>query len=243
MKKALISIMIMLVCISLLSGALAVNYAYDNCEILRLPHSILAAANSNDWSQSKPVIVFFPGTKECASVGKTLGFIGKYHLYDDMDVNFLAASFKRGGPTARGWRQIAQDVADYLTPLYREKPFPIIVDGVSYGGYPACIVADLLRDNGITVTEINLADGCMPNLSDADWLRNIAAGGVRVNLWGCKGCSKVSKKGREIIGQLEGTENFYGLIVNGTHGQVLDRAIHEHGLHAEYRAQKAGESK
>ena len=243
MKKALLSIMIMLVCVSLLSGALAVDYAYDDCEILRLPGCNLAAAKTNDWSAAKPVIVFFPGTRECASVRSTLLFIGKYHLYDDMDVNFLAASFKRGGPSAKGWRQIAQDVADYLTPLYKEKPFPIIVDGVSYGGYPACIIADLLRDNGITVTEINLADGCMPNLSDADWLRSISAGGVRVNLWGCKGCSKVSKIGRDLISQLEGTRNFFGVIVNGTHGQVLDRAIHEHGLHAEYRARKAGENK
>lgn len=234
MKKMICMLMVLLCCFSMMTCAEAVGTAYDQFDIMALPNCHLAAAKSNDWASGKPVIVFFPGTSECTSIRSTIAFINKYGLYDGLDVNLLTACFRKGGFDDKGWKKIAQDVVDYLKPRYEENPFPIIVDGVSFGGYPACYIAELCLSNGIQVTEINVADGCVPYLVKEDWLKSLAGQGVRVNLWGSVAFSEISEKTRAAIENLKDVENVFGLTVETNHVQVLDKAIHEHGLHSEY---------
>lgn len=228
-----IALIITIICFTMTSAA-AVDTSYEQFDVMTMPNCHLAAARSNDWASDKPVIIFFPGTAECTSIRSTIGFINKYGLYDRLDVNLLTACFRKGAFDDKGWKKIAQDVVDYLKPKYDEKPFRIIVDGVSFGGYPACVIAQLLMDNGMRDVEINLADGCVPYLIKTDWIKQLAASGVRVNLWGSIACSKISEKTRNMIKELEDEENVYGLTVTANHVQVLDKAIREHGLHSEY---------
>lgn len=230
-------ILTIFLCLLLTTGAMAADTAFNHCEVIAMPNSHIAVSESNDWDTARPVIVFFPGTAECTSIQETMAFVNKYGLYDNLDVNFLAACFRKGGFDDKGWKKISQDVLDYLKPLYEEKPFPIIVDGVSFGGYAASYMAQLFEDNGIPVTEINLADGCVPFLVDAEWLKELAGKGVHVNVWGCYTTAEISKRTRNVIETLDGIENFYGALVEANHAQVLDRAIREQGLHSAFSNQ------
>ena len=238
MKKFVCLFTLLVLVFSLMmTNAAAVDTSYEQFDVMAMPNCHLAAARSNDWTSGKPVIVFFPGTAECTSIRLTIAFINKYGLYNNLDVNLLTACFRKGGFDDKGWKKITQDVVDYLKPKYDEKPFRIIVDGVSFGGYPACYMAELLLNNGIQDVEINLADGCVPYLIKTDWIRRLAAGGIRVNLWGSVACSEISEKTRNMIKELAEEENVYGLTVKANHVQVLDKAIREHGLHSEYNDQ------
>ena len=77
----------------------------------------------------------------------------------------------------------------------------------------------------------------MPKLITTEWLKEIAEAGTQVNLYASStNADTKSPASRKAIDELSGTENFYGEIIGKyKHIEVLARAIHDYGLHSEYR--------
>ena len=242
MKTVLTRIPLSLLCVLCVlcmcaSGALAVDVSSGNCERQSLGHCNITTLKTNQYAEGRPVIIFFPGSKECNSYQQVIRFIRNYHLYDDLEVDLIAVTLRGSGAWYRNWEGASRDLLDFLKDRYEASPFPVIVDAVSFGGYGGCWLTDHFRENGIPVQELNLADACGSYCISADWIRNIALAGTQVNVWGCNGTTTISKDTRSVIAQLEGTEGFFGLVLDCSHGQVLSLAIHENGLHAAYAAE------
>ena len=234
MRKAVCA----LLCLALLavSGAApALDVSRENGQPERLKKSNLMTFKTNAYTEDRPLIIFFPGSKECSDLAGAMRFIRNYHLYNDIEADLIVVTIKTGGIRPRDWEAPSRDVLDFVREKYGDKRPEIVVDAVSFGGYGGCFLAQLFGENGFPVRELNLADGTIPNSVTGDWIRALAASGIRVNLWGCYGHINVSREGRRLAEELEGTENFRATLLKCSHGQVLHFAIWENGLHAEYR--------
>ena len=240
MKNVSFRGLLFLLCVLLLfsSGALAADTSAANCERSKLSHCNITTLQSNQYTAGRPVVIFFPGSKECNSYENVIRFIRNYHLYDDMETDLIAVTLRGSGAWYRNWEAAGVDLYEFLKDKYDASPFPVIVDAVSFGGYGGCWLTEYFRENGIPVEELNLADACGSYCISVDWVRDLALAGTRVNLWGCTGTSSISRDTRSCIEQLEGTANLTGTVIECSHGQVLNRAIYEYGLHAAYRTQK-----
>lgn len=215
-------------------AATGADTSRENCTAERLSHSNIMVLNTNEYTEGRPVIIFFPGGEECGNLGDVMRFIRGYRLYDDVEADMIAVAFRTKALRPKDWEKPAQDLMEYLRERYQKSPFPIIVDAVSFGGYGGCYLTQLFNENGMQVKELNLADACIPHSVTAEWLQELALSGTQVNAWGCYGSTNVSRETREIIEKLDGTERFRGELIRCSHGQVLSMAIHEFGLHAEY---------
>ena len=236
MKKAAVSVLLCLCLLFSCAGsALGVDTSRDNCQIERLRYSVIATLKTNRYEAGRAVIIFFPGGMECNRIDSVLRFVRGYELYDEVEADIIAVSFKFNALKPRDWEQPAQDVMEYLKERYEPGHFPIIVDALSFGGYGGWYMAKILNENGMPVKELNMADACLPRHVSADQLRETALSGTQVNAWGCYSSANVSKETRSIIDTLEGEgiPNFRGVLIQCSHGQVLSKAIHEYGLHSE----------
>ena len=233
MKKAFCALLC-LVLLAVHGAALGLDVSRENGQPERLKKSNIMTFKTNRYTEDRPLIIFFPGSKECSDLSGTMRFIRKYHLYDNVEADLIAVTIKTGGIRPRDWEAPSQDMLAYVQEKYGSLKPTIIVDAVSFGGYGGCYLAQLFSENGFPVKELNLADGTIPNSVTADWLRELAGSGIQVNVWGCYGSINVSREGRRIVEELEGTENFQGKLLKCSHGQVLHFAIWENGLHAEY---------
>lgn len=218
-------------------SAFAADLSAGNCVREKLGHCNITALATNRYSEGRPLIIFFPGSQECNSYQSVIRFIRNYHLYDSLDIDLIAVTLRGSGFWYKNWEGASMDLYEYIREKYEASPFPVLIDAVSFGGYGGCFLADYLRENGIPVQELNLADACGSYCISPDWIRDIALSGTRVNVFGCTGTATVSKDTRAVIEQLDGTENFSGLVLECRHGQVLSLAIHDHGLHAEYQSE------
>ncbi|MBR6165615.1 MAG: hypothetical protein IKQ45_06805 [Clostridia bacterium] len=228
-----------LCCLSLMilraDCAAAVDLSPENCREEHLSHSDMIALNSNQYHQERPIIIFFPGSAECSRPDAVMRFVRDYHLYDDLHADFLAVAIRTKGSRPEEWEEPAGDLLAFLAEKYETEPFDIIVDAVSFGGCGACCLTQLLQDHEIPVRELNLADACVSSCVTADWIDQLALGGTRVNLWGCYENTRISKATRMTIEALQDRENVQGQLFSCTHGQVLAVAVHDFGLHQEYR--------
>ena len=218
--------------------AAAVDTSKDNCASMRLRSCNIMELKTNAYTEGRPVIVFFPGGNECGDIGDTIRWVRRYRLYDELDVDLIAVSFRRQPLKSSDWKNPCDDLLAFLQEKYAVSPFSVIIDAVSLGGYGGCYLAQVLNENGIPVKELNMADACIPRYVTADWLRQLAGLGTQVNLWGCSGRTNVSAETRAFITELEGTENVSGVIVDASHGAVLHTAIYTHGLHGEYKTER-----
>lgn len=233
MRKAVCA----LLCLALLavSGAApALDVSRENGQPERLKKSNLMTFKTNAYTEDRPLIIFFPGSKECSDLAGAMRFIRNYHLYNDIEADLIVVTIKTGGIRPRDWEAPSRDVLDFVREKYGDKRPEIVVDAVSFGGYGGCYLTQLFNENGMQVKELNLADACIPHSVTAEWLQELALSGTQVNAWGCYGSTNVSRETREIIEKLDGTERFRGELIRCSHGQVLSMAIHEFGLHAEY---------
>ena len=209
----------------------AADLSKENCSFEYLRHCNIMALKTNRYTEGRPVIIFLPGTLESGSIADTVRWIRNYGLYDGYDADVIAAAFRSRPLKLQDWKGPAEDILEYLRDRHKASPFYVSVDAVSSGGYGGCYLARLLEENGITVRELNLADACVPKLVTAEWIREIAAAGTRVNIWGCRGSGTMSAEARRLIEELDGTENVRGAVLDTPHGKVLHDAIYEHGAH------------
>jgi hypothetical protein len=226
---------VLLICV--FSGAAAADTSRDNCETQRLQSCNILTLKTNQYAGDRPVIIFFPGGNECGNIGDTAKWIRRYELYDHLDTDLVAVSFRRKPLKPSDWKNPCNDLLAFLKEKAADSPFPVIIDAVSLGGYGGCYLAQILNENGIPVKELNMADACLPRYITEEWLTQLAGLGTQVNLWGCGGKSNASIETRRLITALEGTENIRGVIVDAGHGAVLHTAIYEHGLHEEFSIQ------
>lgn len=235
MKKALLFIIIVAVLSSVLTTSLAVDTSKRNGTIKTIKHSRIWTANSNDLSNGKPLIVFF-ATDEEGNIDRVLWRVNRNHIYDDYDINIMCVSQARTF-TVKGWANVAADLAVYLKEEYDHHPCDIIIDCITNGGYGGTCLAQEMFDRGIVVKELNLGDGALQKLVTAEWLKSLCENGTKVNLYASSTtATRISVNSRNVIEELEGTENFHGEVIGKYKNvEILWRAIRDHGLHSEYR--------
>ena len=238
-KKATVRVFSLLLCGLLLLSAFtgtarAADLSKQNCEFECLRHCNIMTLKTNQYTEGRPVIIFFPGKLECSKIVNTANWIRKYQLYDHLNADVIAAAFRSDPLKPQDWKGPAEDLLNYLLEKHEASPFTVAVDAVSASGYGGCYLAQLFNENGITVTELSLADAVIPNYVTAEWITQIAAMGTRVSLWGCQAKGNMSEEARRLIAELDGTENVRGVVLDTPHGQVLHDAIYEYGLHAEF---------
>jgi len=225
--------------LSSVSSAYAVDTSKDNCNALRLAHCNIIELNTNKYyGADRPLIIFFPGAGECNSLQNTIGFVRSYELYNDLEVDVIVVAFRTESFGHQDWRAVSEDLLDFLSDRYYELSdddrFPVIVDAVSFGGYGGCYLTDLFMKNSIWVDELNIADGRWAFCIPIDWVEEMALAGTKINVFACPSSGKISVQTRELIDALDGAYNFYGTVLQTSHGAVLSTAIHEEGLHSEW---------
>lgn len=231
--RPILSLLLCLCLLSLCTGtAFAVDLSRKTAVLNKMPHCTITGFESNRYIPDRPVIIFFLGSQECFSWLNGLTFIRDQKIFEDLDVDVLFLTMPKAELWYKLWEAADEDLYDFLRDKYEAAHFPIILDCVSFGGYGGCYLADLLRENGITVQELNLADACNSNCVYADQVQNIALAGTRVNIWGTKGSQNISKNTREVIEELDGTENVRTVILDCRHAKALTMAINEYGLHS-----------
>ena len=221
------------------STAFAVDTSKENCTSSRLDHCNIIELNTNKYyGSNRPLIIFFPGANECNNLQKAIGFVRKYALYDDIEADVIVVALRTEGISHYDFRKVSDDLLDYLSDTYNsltdDDKLPIIIDAVSFGGYGGCYLTDLLMKNNIWVEELNIADGRWAFCIPIDWVKQMALAGTKINVWGCHSSGKISVQTRELIDALDGSYNFYGEVLDSSHGEVLYTAIYENGLHSEW---------
>ena len=220
-----------------LPAARAADLTRGNCAIEFLNNCSIYVPKDNRYDGSRPVIVFLPGITESDNINETAYWMRRHKVYDDVDADIVAAAFWEEPEGFFPWKLMARDLRACLEKKQGEKPFPVIIDAVSVSGYGACCLAQFLVEDGIPVQEINLAEACDCSFITAEWLADLAAAGVRVNIWIGSDTENWSKKSRSIAAELKDTENVNSVVLNVTHGLELDAAVHEYGLHEELLAE------
>lgn len=238
--RILIPFLLFVFLLGVLSGAQAADTSKGNCENRWLKSCTIMALKTNLYTPDRPVIIFMPGGNECGSITDTVRWLRRYQLYDQLDVDLIAVSFRRQPLKPSDWKNPCDDLLAFLKENAPDSP--VIIDAVSLAGYGGCYLAQILNENGIPVKELNMADACVRRYITEDWLRLLAGQGTQVNLWGCGGKTNVSVETRKLITALEGTENIQGVIVDADHGAVLHTAICSHGLHEEYKEKAPDET-
>ena len=232
--KGILFLAVILLILATVSTSLAIDTLYRNGSVKTGKYFRVFTPDTNDWMNGKPLILFF-ATGEQRNLDSVLAFVNKYHLYDELDINLMCVSFA-GNYSQKGWENVAEELAEYLKQEWEKHPFPIIIDCAGNGAYGGCCMAQALSDRGMNPAELNLGDGADPKLVTSSWIRQIAEHGVRVNLC-ASGASTTSQSvhSRELIGELSGTENFHGEVLENVRPvEVLWRMIRDGGLHAEY---------
>ena len=232
--RSLVALFLCLCLLMLCTGAaFAVDLSRQNTVLTKMPHCAITGLQTNQYAADRPVIIFFPGSRECFSAYNTLSFIKSLEIFSDLDVDVLFITLPKANLWFRLWEKADQDLCDFLKDKYEAAQFPVIIDATSFGGYGGCFLTDLLRENGIPVQELNLADACNSNCVYSDWVRDIALAGTKVNIWGTDSEFNISKNTCKVIEELEGTENVSSMVLDCYHGRALYTAIHEHGLHSD----------
>lgn len=236
MKKLVFIVAIMILISLVISTSFAVDTSWGNGTTKTINHFRIFSLKSNDLSNGKPLVVFFATDEESSDIYEVVHLVNKYYTYDDLDINLICVAFK-GTFTMKGWVKIGEELADYLKQEYDNHPVEIILDCASNGSYGGCCLAQGLQDRGIIPKELNIGNGIMPRLITVDWLKKIAGAGTQVNLYASStNADTKSPASRKVIEELNGTENFYGEVIGKIkHIEVLARAIHDYGLHSEYR--------
>ena len=210
---------------------------------------LISVASTNDWSENRPVIIFFAGTGTCNNIGKAIDNLARKGYYNGLDANFVIGAFKNGvNFDVNGYtKTIAQEVVDYIAQFYdKDNPFDIIVEGVSFGGMPACSIIERFKKAGMKVTEVNLFDGLVYNRLSAQKkvLQDAVDSGAQINAWissSLKDGAKIpiscdaSNNGFELTPIFSEYPNYKGTMVTAGHCQVIDKAYFEEGLHSEFR--------
>ena len=236
MKKLAFIMTIIILILSTFSTVFAVDTSWGNGTTKTIGHVRIFSLISNDLSNGRPLVVFFATDEESSDIYEVVHLVNKYHTYDDLDINLMCVAF-RETLTMKGWAKIGEELADYLKQEYDNQPFEIILDCASNGSYGGCCLAQELQKRGIVPKELNIGNGIMSKLITPDWLKEIAGAGTQVNVYASStNADSKSPASRKVIEELSGTENFYGEIIGKyKHIEVLARAIHDNGLHSEYR--------
>lgn len=217
----------------LLSSAYAVDLSKENCKTSNLHGAKMTNLKTNRYDGTRPLIVFFPGSQEVTSAYNATGFVRNHHLYDNIDCDLIIITLAERFDHY-DFKNAVTYLYKFVSETYGDTPVTIIADAVSFGGYGGCYMADYFTRNGLTVSELNLADACGAYCIKADWIRSIAGAGTHVNIWGCYTTATISKETRAIMEELTGTDNYTGTMVHAGHASVLDMAILNFGLHAEF---------
>ena len=232
--RSLVSLLLCLCVLVLCAGpAYAVDLSRKNAVEIKKEHCVINGFSTNQFSEGRPVIIFFLGSQEYFAWLRSIEFIRKLKFFDSLDVDILFITMKKSHLMYRRWEPAGRDVCEYLQEKYESAHFPIIIDSVSFGGYGGIFLIGCLREAGIPVQELNLADACNSNCVTADMIREIAAGGTKVNIWGTTAKLNISANTRAIIEELEGTENISTIVLQCRHANALNKAIYEHGLHSD----------
>ena len=222
-------------CLCIAPEASAADVSYSNWRTDAKFYSGIMSLKTNTYNADRPLIILLPGVGEFSDVREAAKWIRNYHLYDDLDVDVATAAFWYEPFRISEWVKLSAEMLEFLQEKRDESsPFKVIIDAVSYSGYCGCFLAQLLTENGFQVEELNLADAIIPNQMSTDWLREIAAQGIRINIWASNRDGEMHEAGRAALEELQGTENIGGLVMDVWHGEILSSAIHDHGLHSEY---------
>ena len=219
--------------------AFAADTSKENCNSVRLDHcNIIELCSNKYYGANRPLIIFFPGANECNKLQNAIGFVRKYELYDKLDVDVIVVALRTENFGHQDWRKASEDLLEFLSDRYfdlsDDDRFPIVVDAVSFGGYGGCYLTDLFMENNLWVNELNIADGRWAFCIPIDWVEEMALAGTKINVFACPSSGNISVQTRELIDALDGSYNFYGTVLQTSHGAVLSTAIHEEGLHSEW---------
>lgn len=234
MKKAALILMVIVLVMTALSPAFAIDTLTRSGKKKMVKHFRMFTPDSNDLANGKPLVVFFASSRQ-TTLDSTVQLVNKYGLYDELDVNLLCVSFAKTFQLA-GWADVAKDLAEYLEEEYGKHPFDILIDCVGNGGYGGCCLAQELKSRGITAKELNLGDGADGKWVTVEQIRKIAGNGTRVNLYASSSdTAEASAYSRKAIRELKGTKRFSGKVIGDVkHPEVLWKAISDYGLHSEY---------
>lgn len=232
--RSLITLLLCLCFLFLVTGsAFAVDLSRKKAVMTKKPHCTITGFEGNQYAEGRPVIIFFLGSQECFSWLNSISFIRDQKIFEQLDVDILFVTLPKAQLWYKLWERACPEVCEFLQEKYAAAHFPIIIDSVSFGGYGGCVLTNALREVEIPVQELNLADACNSNCVTAEMVRDIALGGTRVTIWGTTANLNISKNTRAVIEELEGTENISTMVLECRHANALNKAIHEHGLHAE----------
>ena len=234
MKKTALVLAVIILATTALTTASAIDTRYRSGTITTVKHFSIFEPYTNELANGNPLVIFFASSEQ-PTMEQVLGFMNKYHLYEDAVINLMCVSFA-GTFSLPGWAAVAEELAEYLQPEYGKQPFDIMIDCAGNGGYGGYCLAQELASRGMIPRELNLGDGAAPGLVTSDGIRSIAGNGTQVNLYASSSDSAgISVCSREMIEELAGTERFHGEIIReAKHNEVLWKAVSEYGLHSEY---------
>lgn len=227
--SAFLCLCLLLVCTG---TAFAADLSRESCILNKQKHCTITSFQTNQYAEGRPLIVFLLGSKESFYWLDAINFIRSLQIFDEADVDIIFVTLPKSELRYTLWDKACEDVCGFISERYTAAQFPVIIDSVSFGGYGGCLLTDLLLDRDIPVQELNLADACNSNCVHADWILDIALAGTKVNIWGTTATNNISVNTRQVIEELEGEENIFGIVLECRHGNALSRAISEHGLHS-----------
>ena len=231
--RSFISFLLCLCLLLLCTGtAFAADLSRNSAVQNKMKHCIITSFQTNRYADGRPLIVLLLGSKESFYWLDAIEFIRNQEIFGELDVDILFVTLPKSELRYTLWNTACEDVRSFIIDQAGTAVFPVIIDAASFGGYGGCLLTDLLQESDITVQELNLADACNSNCVHADWIREIAASGTQVNIWGTTAVNNISQNTREVIEELDGTENVFGTVLDCKHGNALYTAIHEYGLHA-----------
>ena len=228
MKKTVMGLAVILLILSIESASFAIETIYRNGTTATVRHFRMFEPGSNDLGNGKPLVILL-ASGEQGSLENVVAFVNKYGMYDELDINLMCAAFT-GTFSIGGWEVVAEELAEYLEPLYGKRPFRILIDCIGSGGYGGYCLVRALADRGMAPEELNLSSSD-PQWVTAERIRETAEKGIRVNLFAAGGTAYAGK----VVEELKGTAYFRGVSVgNVKQAEVLWKAISGYGLHSEY---------
>lgn len=232
--RSFISLLLCLCLLLLCTGtAFAADLSRNSAVQNKMKHCIITSFQTNRYADGRSLIVLLLGSKESFYWLDAIEFIRNQEIFGELDVDILFVTLPKSELRYTLWNTACEDVRSFIIDQAGTAIFPVIIDAASFGGYGGCLLTDLLQESDITVQELNLADACNSNCVHADWIREIAGSGTKVNIWGTTAKLNISANTRAIIEELEGTENISTIVLQCRHANALNKAIYEHGLHAD----------
>ena len=115
MKKAALSLIVILLILSTATSSFAIETIYRNGKTVTTAHARMFTPWSNDLGNGKPLIMLLTSGEQ-RTIENTVALVNKYGMYDELDINLMCAAFT-GTFSIGGWEVVAEELAEYLEPV------------------------------------------------------------------------------------------------------------------------------